>query len=487
VNVALGFRAKLLLSLVGLVLAVVCLTLLMLNQSLGADLDRQVDDRLEQQAIGAARWIGEASYPRNNRLAERIASIVKADVTIFDRDGSTLGDSGGSSTDLVLKAWPEVVEARKGQIGRATRTREGGADEFRYVAVATDEGFILRLAAPLASVRSTLVAMRQRLVLAAAVAVAVAIALAFLASRLISRQLVEMTHAAARIAGGDYETRVPVRSPDEIGRLAAALNQMAADLKERATMRRDYLANVSHELRTPVTAIQGYSEMLIDTSPDVAKAKKFLETIHRQAVRLGALVEELMILADLEARPVGKAVLEPVDVAAVARLAADTSRTHADESGIRVVIDPSIDVRVLADAEGLERVLQNLIDNAIRYGRRGGTVRVLAETRAAKVAIMVADDGPGIAPEHLPRLFERFYRVDPARSREKGGAGLGLAIVKDQAEIMGGSVRAESEVGRGSVFTVELSRANDQIVAGKVHATTAVAQHDPKVNDSGSG
>jgi signal transduction histidine kinase len=450
------FRTKLLLSHVGLVLAVVCLAFFLVDRSLGADLEKQVDDRLEQQALGAARWIGEAGYPRGDRLADRIASIVNADVTIFDRDGRTIGDSGGASASPVLKAWPEVVEARKGLVGRATRTREGSAAEFRYVAVATNEGFILRLAAPLANVRSTVAAMRQRLIVAAGVAVVVAIALAFLASRLVSRQLVAMTHAAARIADGDYETRVPVRSHDEIGHLAAALNQMAADLKERATMRRDYLANVSHELRTPVTAIQGYAEMLIDSSPDADKAKKFLETIHRQAVRLGALVEELMVLADLEARPVGQVALEPVDVAAIARLSADTSRARADESEIRVVVDPSASVRVMADAEGLERILQNLVDNAIRYGNNGGTVRVSAEQRAAMTAIVVADDGPGIAPEHVPRLFERFYRVDPARSREKGGAGLGLAIVKDQVELMGGSVRAESEIGRGSRFIVEL-------------------------------
>jgi two-component system sensor histidine kinase BaeS len=303
--------------------------------------------------------------------------------------------------------------------------------------------------------------MRQRLFVAAVVAATVAIALAFLASRLIARPLVAMTRGAARIADGDYDTRVPAGSRDEIGRLAAALNQMAADLKERATMRRDYLANVSHELRTPVTAIQGYAEMLIDTSPDAEKAKKFLDTIHRQAVRLGALVEELMVLADLEARPAGKVAVEPVDIAAVAKLVADTSGVRAGVSGPGIVIEPSAGVRVMADADGLERVLQNLVDNALRYGRPEGTVRVSAEARGAMVAITVADDGPGIAPEHLPRVFERFYRVDPARSREKGGAGLGLAIVKDQVELMGGTVRAESEVGRGSRFIVELRPADD--------------------------
>lgn len=452
----LTFRSKLLLSHVGLVLAVVGLALVLLNRSLGADLEKQVDDRLEQQALGATRWIGEAGYPRNDRLADRIASIVKADVTIFDRDGRTLGDSGGASSDRVLRVWPEVVEARRGRVGRATRAREGSSDEFHYVAVATNEGFILRLAAPLANVRATVAAMRQRLIVAAGIAVTVAIALAFLASQIVSRQLLAMTHAAARIADGDYETRVPVGSRDEIGRLARALNQMAADLRERATMRRDYLANVSHELRTPVTAIQGYAEMLLDAAPNPEKAKKFLETIHRQALRLGALVQELMVLADLEARPAGKVALEPLDVGAVAVLVADTIRARADESGIRIVVESSAHVRAAADAEGLETVLQNLIDNAVRYGRHGGTVRVLSELRGAMVAITVDDDGPGIAKEHLPRLFERFYRVDPARSREKGGAGLGLAIVKDQIALMGGSVRAESEVGRGSRFTVEL-------------------------------
>ncbi|MEO7112386.1 MAG: ATP-binding protein, partial [Polyangiaceae bacterium] len=165
--------------------------------------------------------------------------------------------------------------------------------------------------------------------------------------------------------------------------------------------------------------------------------------------------------ADLEARPTDRVELEPVNVGDIARLVAETIRGRASPETSKIVVDESANVEVLGDPDGLERVLQNLLENASRYGKPGGEVRITGARHEDRVAITVADDGPGIAAEHLPRLFERFYRVDPSRSREFGGAGLGLAIVKHDVELMNGTVIAKSEIGKGARFIVELREARD--------------------------
>ena len=453
---ALSFRTKLLASHVGLVLVVVLLSFFQLNRSLATDLERQIDLRLEQQAQGAAEWVGDGGHRHPDRLAGRIAAVVNADVTIFDQEGRALGDSTTPTVSSVVEVSPEVADARHGHIGHATRPRPGTSDEMRYVAVPTDEGFIIRLAAPLSDVRATVAAMQRKLLGAAAIAIVLAVLLGVLASRLASGPLAAMTDAATKIAGGNLETRVPAESPDEFGVLARSLNAMAEQLKERMTMRRDYLANMSHELRTPVASIQGYAETLLAHSATAAQRQQFIETIHRAAQRIGAMVEELVTLADLEAKPNSRVRLEPVNVGAVAKLVAETIRGHAADDVSTIVVDETANVEVLGDPDGIERILQNLLENATRYGKRRGEVRVTAEKKGDRVIVKVKDDGPGISAEHLPRLFERFYRVDPSRSRELGGSGPGLAIVKHDAELMEGHVTVESEVGKGATFIVDL-------------------------------
>lgn len=456
---ALSFRTKLLASHVGLVLVVVLLSFFQLNRSLAADLERRIDVRLEEQAQGAAEWVGDGGHRHPDRLAGRIAAVVNADVTIFDQEGRALGDSTMPVESPVAVVWPEVIDARHGKIGHATRPKPGTNDEMRYVAVPTDQGFIIRLAAPLSNVHATVVAMQRKLLGAAAIAIVLAVVLGVLASRVASEPLAAMTEAATKIADGNLETRVNAESPDEFGVLARSLNAMAEQLKERMTMRRDYLANVSHELRTPVASIQGYAETLLEASPTPEQKRQFIETIHRAAQRIGAMVEELVTLADLEAKPNDRVKLEPVNVGDVAKLVAETIRGHAGEGVSTIVVDDTANVEVMGDPDGIERILQNLLENATRYGKPKGEVRVSAERESDRVIVKVKDDGPGIASEHLPRLFERFYRVDPSRSREFGGAGLGLAIVKHDAELMEGHVKVESEVGKGATFIVDLRAA----------------------------
>lgn len=456
---ALSFRTKLLASHVGLVLVVVLLSFFQLNRSLAADLERQIDVRLEQQAQGAAEWVGDGGHRHPDRLAGRIAAVVNADVTIFDQEGRALGDSATPIDSPIVEVWPEVVDARHGHVGHATRPKPGTNEEMRYVAVPTDEGFIIRLAAPLSGAHETVVAMQRKLLGAAAIAIVLAIALGVLASRLASEPLAAMTDAATKIADGNLETRIEASSPDEFGRLAQSLNAMAEQLKERMTMRREYLANMSHELRTPVASIQGYAETLLEASATAEQQRQFIETIHRAAQRIGAMVEELVTLADLEAKPNNRVQLEPVNVADVAKLVAETIRGHAADDVSAIVVDETANIEVLGDPDGIERILQNLLENATRYGKRKGEIRVSADRKGNRVIVKVKDDGPGIAAEHLSRLFERFYRVDASRSREFGGAGLGLAIVKHDAELMEGNVEVESEIGKGTTFLVDLRAA----------------------------
>ena len=223
------------------------------------------------------------------------------------------------------------------------------------------------------------------------------------------------------------------------------------------------MANVSHELRTPVTSIQGYAETLL-RSPKAAPETRaqFLEVIHRQAQRIGGLVEQLLALSELEARGRDDLAREPVNALSVARLVAETVARQADGRKMTVDVEgvPGT-LEVLADPEGVLRALLNLVDNAVKYGKDGGAITVTAEATTLAggqkgVAITVADDGEGIEAKHLPRLFERFYRVDAGRSRQDGGAGLGLAIVKHLVDSMDGSIEVESEVGKGTRFVVTL-------------------------------
>jgi two-component system phosphate regulon sensor histidine kinase PhoR len=171
---------------------------------------------------------------------------------------------------------------------------------------------------------------------------------------------------------------------------------------------------------------------------------------------MGRLVEDLLRLAELEARRPEATPREEVAVAGLAAQVARTVAAHADAAGTTVSCEVPDDLLAVADPVGVEQVLENLVDNAIKYGRRGGRVRVGGRRVGRRVEVSVSDDGGGIAPEHLGRIFERFYRVDPGRSREMGGTGLGLAIVKHLCEAMGGGITVESEVGRGTTFRVEL-------------------------------
>jgi signal transduction histidine kinase len=225
-----------------------------------------------------------------------------------------------------------------------------------------------------------------------------------------------------------------------------------SEIKRLEAVRRDFVANVSHELKTPLTSISGYAETLLGDDPGEDTRRQFLRTIVANAQRMQRLVDDQLDLARIESGR-WQATPELLDFGAVARDAWAPRAPAAAAAGIRFLVQPGEGAeRLRGDPEAIRQILGNLYDNAIRYTPQGGSITCWSVAEAGGVAVGVSDTGAGIAGEHLPRLFERFYRVDPARSREAGGTGLGLAIVKHLVEGHGGRVRAESELGKGTTI-----------------------------------
>jgi len=231
-------------------------------------------------------------------------------------------------------------------------------------------------------------------------------------------------------------------------------------LRRLEMVRRDFVANVSHELKTPITSIKGFVETLLEGAMNRPEdARRFLEIIARQVYRLNAIIEDLLILSRLEQDPESlRLELEEVPLKSVLQSAIQACGNQAGKQHARVDLICDAGLRAKINPHLLEQAVVNLVDNAIKYSGEKKKVEVLGERQADAIVIQVRDWGNGIDKEHLPRLFERFYRVDQARSRELGGTGLGLAIVKHIAQVHQGFVKVESSLGKGSVFSIHLPR-----------------------------
>jgi len=294
-----------------------------------------------------------------------------------------------------------------------------------------------------------------------------AVGAGLLMARGISVPLARVVAATQAIAAGDLEVRVSEKTRvREIGTLTSAVNGLAQGLQDQEGLRRRLTADVAHELRTPIAALQSHLEALIDGvwQPDTAR----LSGLHDEVLRLSRLVQDLESLARQES---GASAVHPrpVDLAALLRGIVEHHQPRFREKGVSLelllpVSAPRGAVHeeglcVEADADRLSQALVNLLSNALEFTPVGGRVEVSAAGTAKGMEISVSDTGIGIPSAHLPRVFERLYRVDPSRSRATGGAGIGLAVTKAVVEAHGGSIGANSEPGKGSVFTITLPRA----------------------------
>jgi two-component system phosphate regulon sensor histidine kinase PhoR len=278
-----------------------------------------------------------------------------------------------------------------------------------------------------------------------------------------ARSELELTDSQTGVDRHIEVSAVPIQksSSEIIG--AVVLFHDITDLRRVDQMRRDFVANVSHELRTPLSILSGYLEMLLD-NPKISRDElaRILPIMQRHSTRLALLVDDLLSLAQLES-PGAKLDLAVVNLAELFNNVALDWKEKLAAKGLRVVMEVDADAATLrADETRLQEVLHNLLENAVKYSKPCGQIWLQAKRRHSEVVLSVKDEGIGIGREDLPRIFERFFRADKARSRELGGTGLGLAIVKHIAQLHGGYVEAESELGRGTVIRVILPMQNNE-------------------------
>jgi len=469
-----GLRRRTLLAMVGVASVSAVLLALLILVSVRSQLLRAIERGLVAETRLAAELLRQRATDGSIRAldeeADWIGRLTSARVTLIASDGRVVGDSAEDLTALSKLdnhgSRPEVVAARRSGLGTTRRFSSTLGMDLLYVAVTVDHPHvaIVRLALPLTDVSEQLRAVRRSLLLSLAAALVSALAMAWLSSVLLARRVNAIAAVAQRYAAGDFAASTGDDGNDELGTVARVLDDTAHELGRRLTdlrqtdrVRRDFVANVSHELRTPLTAIQGYVEALQDeVPPDLAEARRFLEVIARHASRMERLVRDLLRLARLEAGQ------EPVERASVRMAAVFSDVVTELEGGLeakaqRVVttVDPRAEV-LSTDGAKLHDALRNLVENAVAYAPASTTIELGARYENGQAVITVADSGPGVPEADLSRIFERFYRVDKARSRESGGTGLGLSIVKHLVGILGGDVKAANRPAGGAVFTIRL-------------------------------
>jgi two-component system phosphate regulon sensor histidine kinase PhoR len=563
-----------------------------LNHTLRNNLDAEIRENLfnETRLVKVMSTKEIADLDRDApALARTAGKEIKARVSIIRGDGKVAGDSELTDTELLKlenhASRPEFIQAIENGQGVATRFSATLGTNMIYTALpfhtTSGQPGVIRLALPLSRVDAAMTSLGTILGASLLLAVICSLLLSYILSFITSRPLRSMAAAAARIGKGEFGSRIPISSSDEIGELAEVLNEMAVkteiqlerisaeknrldtilrgmgegvivtndagivtlanpafralfsldqscigkalieiarqpslnnalkkvlnsreelleelvmlvpeeknilthwvplleeskligtvavfhditELKMLEKIRKDFVANVSHELRTPVSVIKGYAETILSEGQNLPAAKlvQFIEVIHSHAERLAHLISDLLTLSRIES---GAIPLEPVPVSILAAVNRVAHLLDQKALSKKVTLTKAVALAALpdiqADPDKLEQILINLLDNAIKFTPAGGTVSVDAADLGDRIRIDVKDTGIGIPPKDIPRIFERFYRVDTARSRELGGTGLGLSIVKHIVQAHGGSVAVESTPGKGSIFSFTMRKA----------------------------
>jgi two-component system OmpR family sensor kinase len=443
----------------GLVLALVGVSLLFLLLR-NPQAQRQVYQRLEVLAEiiveRDARLLDTTSLERIQTTLVRLG-LPETRVLIVEDGAEIVVDSRPA-----LPLPPAELLSADGAVSGTARSefRDAAGRRWLVVSQPLSAGRTLLLAAPALTLRSLLSVATDLIVPlleAALVALAASVALAWLVSRWVAAPLRRMATAARGVAAGDPQSHLPVNGPSEVQALATAFNDMVGRVQTSSQAQRDLVANVSHDLRTPLTSIQGFAQAILDgAASDSPSQQHAAQVIYDESDRLRRLVESLLDLARLDA---GQMVFSMgiVDMAAILRGVMERLSLKANEKGVRFE-DHLLEMpAILGDGDRLAQVFTNLLDNAIQHTPSGGAVTVRGKVEAGWDVVEVEDTGPGIPPDELSRIFERFYRLDKARPGGEGrGVGLGLAISREIIQAHGGRLSAQSTVGRGSCFAVRL-------------------------------
>jgi two-component system phosphate regulon sensor histidine kinase PhoR len=294
----------------------------------------------------------------------------------------------------------------------------------------------------------------------------------------LSRKEVVRSRATSIIPGRILEV---IAAPMPDGGAVAVLHDVS-EIERAATTRRDFVANVSHELRTPLTCVIGYVETLLDDPGLSRQSREFLLIILKNATRMSRLTEDLLALASVESRDY-RPQLQPKRASELIEDAVKSLTGMVRDSGLAIEVAGTDTGLVLADPDAVSQVFGNLVENAMKYSSSGGRVLVGARQVDAWMEFYVQDFGPGIASTHVDRIFERFYRVDQARSRESGGTGLGLAIAKHLVQAQGGEIRCESQLGFGATFLFRLLLAPSSAAADAGATAAPSADFSQTINE----
>jgi two-component system phosphate regulon sensor histidine kinase PhoR len=429
-------------------------------------------ETLERELVDKGRMLALV-VPSDRAQFTRYAQAARGRLTLIARDGRVLADSEAPAERMENHAnRSEVQSALAGRAGSVRRQSPTLGVPFLYVAVPVGEG-ALRLAVPLAEIQSQVDAIRRRMLASTALAFVPAILLAALFARWVSRRLGLIIEYSAELAKGNFQARLATPGRDELGLLERKLNETGqtlegmfqelerehAELEKLERVRKDFVINVSHELRTPLASIQGYTETLLDGAIHEPEHNvRFLGIIRQNAERLANLTADLLTLSRVELKQ-QKFQFASYLVDELVQSTVDSMLPLARRKNITIAFSRCpARPEAFCDAEAVNQVLTNLVDNALKYTPENGTIQLGVRQLSPQpfVEVYVKDSGIGIPQEDLPRLFERFYRVDKARSRELGGTGLGLAIVKHLVRAQGGEVRVTIVVGQGSEFSFTL-------------------------------
>jgi two-component system OmpR family sensor kinase len=424
---------------------------------------RQVGNLALQAENLAIPPAGDTDLSYLSDVSLQFSTQLETRIRVLDAQGVVLVDSWQEEQEADWSADSLVAQALTGEY--ASRTDRSGKEATMHLAlpVLVEDGLVgvVYVSQPLSDITAVLYDLRTRWLLATAIALLLSGLVGLILSGAIARPLHRLTVAAGAVAQGRFDQQVPVRSRDELGRLSRAFNDMTARLRAARQMQTDFVANVSHELRTPLTSIKGMVETLRGGAvDDLTVRDTFLETVETETDRLIRLVSDLMLLsrADSEALNLRR---QSVDLRELICSTVDRLRPQAESKELVLTVEPaSSALPVWIDPDRVEQVLLNILDNAIKYSRQGGSVTVRVTTDANHMALVqVRDDGIGIPAEDLPRIGQRFYRADKARSRAEGGSGLGLAIAQALVQAHGGRLWLESQEGKGTVVSFTLPSA----------------------------
>ncbi len=338
------------------------------------------------------------------------------------------------------------------------------ARSFKYKGSnGNDTMVVIYMHTPVEEVKAAQIKVLTYFAFSGGIAIAVAIVLIYIFSRKLSNPLKQIKQAASRISNGEFEKRVNIDSRDEIGELAKTFNQMAAALQNIEEMRRGFIANVSHELRTPMTSIRGFIEGILDGTIPQEKQNHYLTIVRDETNRLNRLVNDLLDLARMEAGEV-KLMPSVFDINELIRRCVIKLETLLLEKDLTVDADfEEEELQVKGDIDAMERVVYNLMHNAIKFTPVGGSIGLITRKRKDVAEVTVKDTGVGIEPDELDMIWDRFYKSDKSRSRDKTGTGLGLAIVRNIINEHGQTIRAESKPGEGTSFIFTLATAGREM------------------------